>query len=168
MRARLTRASRRPRRRTPPGVLLRRFGAVAALLCATLLVVQPTSDPLAAADQASSPATSTTSSLPPGYVQVPVRLTDPSVGALLSRGDVVDLYAGEAGSPLTLVRAGLLVVRVEVPSAGTLTPGAGALVVLAAGPDDAADIVSVSGAGVIVVTLHGLNSGGDPQTASVP
>lgn len=162
MRARSTRDGRRPRRRTPPSVLLRRFGAVAALLCATLLVVRPTSDPLAGADQVSAPATLTTSPLPAGYVQVPVRLTDPSVGALLSRGDVVDLYAGEAGTPLTLVRTGLLVVRVAVPSADTLTPGAGALVVLAAGPDDAADIVSVSGAGVIVVTLHGPDSTGDP------
>lgn len=167
MRGRSARGALRSRRRTPPTVLLRRFGAVAALLCAVMLLLRPTSDPPAGADRTPSPAATTTSSLPAGYVRVPVRLTDPSIGALLSRGDVVDLYAGETGAPLTLVRAGLLIVQVDNAAADTRSSGTGVLIVLAVGPEDAADVVSVSGAGVVVVTLHGPDSSGDPRTASV-
>jgi pilus assembly protein CpaB len=90
----------------------------------------------------------------PGAVAAPVRIADPGVVGLLRPGDRVDVVAagGSGAEAARVVARDLPVVAVPVPSAEGAAEGA--LVVLAAAPAVAAQLVGTASTTRLALTVH--------------
>lgn len=93
--------------------------------------------------------------LPRGaQVAVPVRLAEPTTGALVQAGDTVDVLAAspEGGAAARVVALGLAVLAVPALEASA---GEGALLVLAASRASAARLAAAAVTGRLSVVVHG-------------
>lgn len=97
---------------------------------------------------------------PPGFVAVPVRPSDPVIVALLSPGQLVDVVLGNpdgqqmAGEPAVLASAApVLWTAAGTESAWPGSSDTGAVVVLAAAPEQAAALAAASGSGQVHLIL---------------
>jgi pilus assembly protein CpaB len=92
---------------------------------------------------------------PSGTVATAIRLPDVDIAALLRTGDHIDVYAAvaEVGQPADLVAADLAVIAVPQPAAATRQQGA--VIVLAATPDQAARLAGASATGALAVAIRG-------------
>jgi pilus assembly protein CpaB len=90
-----------------------------------------------------------------GTVATAIRLPDADIAALLRTGDHIDVYAAvaEIGEPASLVAADLAVIA--VPRSVADTRQLGAVVLLAATPDQAARLAGASAAGALAVAIRG-------------
>ena len=97
---------------------------------------------------------------PPGFVAVSVRPADPAMVQLLSPGQVVDVVLGvpdgPAGAPTLLAAAApILWTAAEGASSWPGSQDTGAVVVLAAAPEQAAALAAASGSGQVHLILTG-------------
>ncbi|RSN08350.1 flagellar biosynthesis protein FlgA [Nonomuraea sp. WAC 01424] len=90
--------------------------------------------------------------LPPGTVAAPVRIADPDAVTLISPGATIGVLAAwEGGQPARLIADDIRVLTVPRPADDTRTSGA--LVVLAATPDQAAQLAGAQLSGRLSITL---------------
>jgi len=90
-----------------------------------------------------------------GMLEVPVRLADPPVTALLAAGDVIDVMGTAARGSATVVADELLVLA--VPDSGgdsAWSSGGDGFVVLAATPTDALALAGAASQGPLTVAVH--------------
>ncbi|GAA4561186.1 Flp pilus assembly protein CpaB [Planotetraspora kaengkrachanensis] len=91
----------------------------------------------------------------PGMVAAPVRIADPDAARLLSPGDVIDVLAafeGDAQQALAVAHAVKVLARpVEADAEGS---EAGALLVLATNPAEAAQLAQAQAQARLSVTIH--------------
>ena len=97
---------------------------------------------------------------PPGFVAVPVRPSDPVMVALLAPGQLVDVVLGSpdgqqtAADPAVLASGAPVLWTAEATdSAWPSSPETGAVVVLAAAPEQAAALAAASGSGQLHLIL---------------
>jgi Flp pilus assembly protein CpaB len=92
---------------------------------------------------------------PEGTVAAAIRLPDADLAALLHTGDRIDVYAAQAelGQPASLVVADVEVIT--VPAALDERARQGALVVLAATPDQSARLAQAAATAPITIAIRG-------------
>jgi hypothetical protein len=95
--------------------------------------------------------------LPTGLVAAPVRITEPSVAGLLSRGDVVDVVAADARGRASVVAPGAVVVWLPAPDTGAFAPDpfSGAVVLVAVASSTAVAMAGATAAGQLSLVLTG-------------
>ncbi|GAA2653421.1 Flp pilus assembly protein CpaB [Nonomuraea recticatena] len=135
------RAVRLPSQAVPDGAL--RTGAAGKILASPLRRGEPVTDV-----RLLGPGLLAT--LPPGTVATPVRIADPDAARLLAPGDAIGVLAAwDGGQPALTVAE-----RVPVIAIPSSHSEAGALVVLAASPDQARMLAAAQAGGRLSVTLH--------------
>lgn len=87
-------------------------------------------------------------------LRFPLRLSDPTVTALLSPGDVVDVLGSELRGSTTVVARALAVVDVPQAAGGAFGSGEGGLVVLAVSEPGALDLAAAAARGPVTVAVH--------------
>ena len=100
---------------------------------------------------------------PPGSVAVSVRPADPAMAQLLAPGQLVDVVLGSLDQPETASGTTTLLAEdtpvlwtaVDGASAWPGSDGSGAMVVLAAAPEEAAALAAASGSGQVHLILTG-------------
>ena len=88
-----------------------------------------------------------------GQVEVPVRLSDPSVASVVTPGDVVDVVVADQRSAASVVAAEVVVTTVPTESSGPWPSGDGLLVV-AATDDQALALAGAAARGPVTIILH--------------
>jgi pilus assembly protein CpaB len=91
---------------------------------------------------------------PSGIVATAIRLPDADIVALLSTGDRIDVYSAvaEVGQPASLVAADVAVIAVPEPADESRREGA--VVLLAATPDQAARLAGAAATGALAVDIR--------------
>jgi pilus assembly protein CpaB len=91
---------------------------------------------------------------PIGIVATAIRLPDADIAALLRTGDHIDVYAAvaEVGQPASLVAADVAVIAVPEPVDESRREGA--VVLLAATPDQAARLAGAAATGALAVDIR--------------
>jgi pilus assembly protein CpaB len=91
---------------------------------------------------------------PDDAVATAIRLPDADIAGLLRTGDRIDVYAAvaEIGQPASLVAANLAVIAVPEPIDGAREQGA--VVLLAASPDQAARLAGAAATGALAIDIR--------------
>ena len=88
-------------------------------------------------------------------LEVPVRLADPPVTALLTPGDIIDVMGVAARGSATVVADELLVLAVPDPGGDSAwSSGGEGFVVVAATPADALTLAGAAAQGPLTVAVH--------------
>ena len=90
-----------------------------------------------------------------GLLELPVRLSDPSVATLLSAGDTVDVIGSQSRGPSGVVAHELVVTNVPVSNGGSaFSSSDDGLIVVAGTPEDALALADAASRGPLTVAVH--------------
>jgi hypothetical protein len=89
-----------------------------------------------------------------GQVEVPIRLADPAVAAVVRPGDVVDVIASDRGASARVVAARVTVTRLPETGGDGLWGTRDGLVMVASDEDEALALAGAAARGPVTIVIH--------------